>query len=84
MREIQHKSEATLIDKYGIMQVWNGGTTVNMYYRNKEIGMYSLQHAPLDSREALTMMEFTASSPDYPEMYVTDEKIYNMFRSKKK
>ena len=84
MREIQHKSEATLIDKYGVMQVWNGGQTVNMYYRNKEIGMYTLPRVPSDGREAEAMMERAASNPDYPEIYATDEEIYNMFRSKKK
>ena len=84
MREIQHKSEAAFIDKYGIMQVWNGGTTVNMYYRNKEIGMYTLPRAPSDGREAEAMMERAASNPDYPEIYATDEEIYNMFRSMKK
>ena len=83
MMEIQHKSEATLIDKFGIMQVWNGGSTINMYYRNKEIGMYSLPRVPADSREALAMMESTAKNPDYPEMYATDEETYNRFRAGK-
>ena len=83
MREIQHKSKATLIDKFGIMQVWNGGITVNMYYRNKEIGMYSLPRVPADRKEALAMMENASLDPDYPEMYATDENTYNMFRSGK-
>ena len=84
MREVQHKSEAAFIDKYGVMQVWNGGQTVNMYYRNKEIGMYTLPRVPSDGREAEAMMERATSNPDYPEMYATDEEIYNMFRSMKK
>ena len=83
MREVQHKSEAAFIDKYGVMQVWNGGQTVNMYYRNKEIGMYTLPRVPSDGREAEAMMERAASNPDYPEMYATDENTYNMFRSMK-
>ena len=83
MREVQHKSEAAFIDKYGVMQVWNGGQTVNMYYNGKEIGMYSLPHVPSGRKEALAMMEKVSGNPDYPEMYATDEETYNRFRAGK-
>ena len=83
MGEVFHKSEAAFLDKYGIMQVWNGGQTVNMYYRNKEIGMYTLPHVPSGRKEALAMMEKVSGNPDYPEMYATDEETYNRFRAGK-
>ena len=83
MNEVIHKSEAAMLDRYGIMQAWNGGATVNMYYNGKEIGMYSLPRVPSGRKEALAMMEKVSSEPDYPEMYATDEETYNMFRARK-
>jgi len=59
---------------YGIVIAWFGGSTFNVYYKGREVGMFT--RTANNVNEAQKIMAETAKSPDFPESMATDEEVY--------
>ena len=68
--------------RYGIIIAWFGGSTFSVFYKGKEVGMFTRTANSVN--EAERIMAEMAKSPDFPESVATDEEAYREFISLKK
>ena len=69
--------------RYGIIIAWFGGSTFNVFYKGKEIGMFG-NDAATSVEQAQKIMAETVNSPDYPEFVANDEETYRELENLKK
>ena len=69
--------------RYGIVIAWFGGTSFNVYYKGREIGMFN-DDAATSVEAAQKIMAETANSPDFPEFPADDEETYRELVNLKK
>ena len=68
--------------RYGIIIAWFGGSTFSVFYKGKEVGMFTRTANSVN--EAERIMAEMAKSPDFPESVATDEEAYREFINLKK
>ena len=86
MREELKDAKAIYNDhRYGIIIAWYGGLYFYVFYKQKEIGMWSVSSPPSNAEEAERIMKESAEEdPDFPEDIADDEEIINELISLKK
>ena len=86
MREELRDAMAIYNDhRYGIIIAWYGGSTFNVFYKQKEIGMWSVSSPPRNANEAEQIMKTRAEEdPNFPEDIANDQETYNELISLKR